>query len=434
MVRKVLMTSLLIATFSTSDAQIKTKDSLPEQEIIANEKSVLELSASGKLEAYSKRLSDDVLAVYSTGYANKTDVLDALRAMTDVHYSMDDVKVVKVSNQAAVIVYKLAQDWKEGGKTLTREYYVSSLWTNDNGKWLNRFWQETDREADTAHGDSAGDLAFFVAIEKEDWEALKHKDKVAASRLLADDFTGLYDTGFSTKSEWIKQMDDQYTIDDYTIEDAELLRPSPTTALLLYNSRCKGTGAWADYCSHTSRISDLMVQRDGRWFDLFSQDTQALPQTNSSEVSGSALASTAIGSSAVQHRTTQTERNPKDEILRLVRMEWEAIKKKDRAALGALQEKDYFDFGSDGWVDRETGLNTGWMGNDGTLITFKFEDARVTLLDEHTALMTYRGTYQAIDRGKPENGSAFYSDVFQKQNGEWHIVFTQDSNLKCAGM
>ena len=177
-----------------------------------------------------------------------------------------------------------------------------------------------------------------------------------------------------------------------------------------------------------------MVQRHGRWFDLFSQDTQALTQANSSGGGGSASASTAIGSSTAQQRTPQAERNPTDEILRLVRMEWEAVKKKDRAALGALQAKDYFDFGSDGWVDRETGLNTGWMGNDGTLINFKIADARVTLLDDHTALMTYRGTYQAIDRGKPENGSAFYSDLFQKQNGEWHIVFTQDSNLKCAGM
>ena len=406
MVRKVLMTSLLIATFSTSDAQIKTKDSLPEQEIIANEKSVLELSASGKLEAYSKRLSDDVLAVYSTGYANKTDVLDALRAMTDVHYSMDDVKVVKVSNQAAVIVYKLAQDWKEGGKTLTREYYVSSLWTNDNGKWLNRFWQETDREADTAHGDSAGDLAFFVAIEKEDWEALKHKDKVAASRLLADDFTGLYDTGFSTKSEWIKQMDDQYTIDDYTIEDAKLLRPSPSTALLLYNSRCKGSGAWAEYCSHVQRISDLMVQRDGRWFDLFSQDTEA--------VEG------------------QSDVTVLDAIVANEKKIMDTLKKNDITAFGNMLPEDLIDVEDDGIHTKTEWLNeVEEQKKNGLLFKdFKMADLRLIHYGPSAATLVMRETIDGSQNGKPFQWHINSSASYVNRGGKWIPVLYQDTMAK----
>ena len=78
--------------------------------------------------------------------------------------------------------------------------------------------------------------SFFIAKEKEDWEALKNKDKTAAARLLADDFVGMYDTGYSTKSEWIKQIDGRYTVDDYTIEGVKVLRPSPTTTLLLYKA------------------------------------------------------------------------------------------------------------------------------------------------------------------------------------------------------
>jgi hypothetical protein len=116
--------------------------------------------------------------------------------------------------------------------------------------------------------------SFFIAKEKEDWEALKHKDKAAATRLLADDFVGMYDFGYLTKSEWIKQIDEEYTVEDYTIENAKLLRPSANTALLLYTSKCKGTGTWTQFCSHASRISDLYVERNGQWLALFSQDTQ----------------------------------------------------------------------------------------------------------------------------------------------------------------
>ena len=117
--------------------------------------------------------------------------------------------------------------------------------------------------------------SFFIAKEKEVWEALKHKDKPAATRLLADDFVGMYDFGFFTKSEWVKQIDEQYTVDDYTIENGKLLRPSANTALLLYTSNCKATGTWAEGCPVTSRISDLWVQRNGQWRALFSQDTTA---------------------------------------------------------------------------------------------------------------------------------------------------------------
>ena len=118
-------------------------------------------------------------------------------------------------------------------------------------------------------------MSYFVAKEKEVWEALKQKDKAAATRLLADDFVGMYASGFYTKSEWLKQIGEQYTISAYTIDDVKLLRASPTTVLLLYRSTCKGTGEWAEICARVEYISDLWVKRNGRWTAMFSQETQA---------------------------------------------------------------------------------------------------------------------------------------------------------------
>ena len=70
-----------------------------------------------------------------------------------------------------------------------------------------------------------------------------------------------------------------------------MLHPSPTTALLLYTSTCKGTGEWAEYCSHTQRISDLWVERNGQWFDLFSQDTAAASSESDDAVLSAILSS-----------------------------------------------------------------------------------------------------------------------------------------------
>ena len=176
--------------------------------------------------------------------------------------------------------------------------------------------QESLPKADTAkvHPDS-----FFVAKEKEVWEGLKNKDKAAAARLLADDFVGMYDFGYFSKPEWIKQIDEQYSIDDYTIGQPKLLRPSPTTSLLLYKSTCKGTGEWAEYCSHTQYISDLWVQRDGKWQALFSQNTQAAPPAASASGSGSAESEKA-------ERSGATEQNDKTLVAKIVGLEkslWE---------------------------------------------------------------------------------------------------------------
>ena len=122
------------------------------------------------------------------------------------------------------------------------------------------------------------------------------------------------------------------------------------------------------------------------------------------------------------------------EIVRLERLQWDAIKKKDKATLAALLAKDYFDFGSAGRVNRATTLASGWLNDDESLSDFTIEDPQVLQLDDHTALITYRGTYRGTVQGKPDSGSGFYSDLYQKQGQKWFSVFTQDSNLKCAGM
>jgi|GEM_PF-764735 len=146
------------------------------------------------------------------------------------------------------------------------------------------------------------------------------------------------------------------------------------------------------------------------------------------------LVAVAFWPSVIRSASAQAENGVKDELVRLERQQWDAFKKKDKTALAAILAKDYFDFGSDGREDRTFSLTRGYMSDEQDLVEFSMEDAQVKVLDDHTALLTYRGTYRGTERGKPNSGSAFYSDLYQKQNGKWLSVFTQDSNLKCADM
>jgi hypothetical protein len=146
------------------------------------------------------------------------------------------------------------------------------------------------------------------------------------------------------------------------------------------------------------------------------------------------LVSFVLGLSIPRSRAAQSENSVSNEVIRLERMQWDAFKRKDRAALAAILAKDYFDFGSDGREDRTFSLTKGYMADDQTLSEFTIEDPQVKLLDDHTALLTYRGTYRGTNHGKPDSGAAFYTDLYRKQGGRWLSVFTQDSNLKCADM
>jgi hypothetical protein len=139
---------LLVLLSSTAFAQTARIDI--RTMVIAKEKEVINLSVRADLEPFSYLLSDDVLAVYDTGYASKGEVLSGLKKMTDIHFAMDDVRVIPICDSAGLVIYRMTEDWKQDGNRLTREYYVSSLWVEHSGKWTNKFWQETDKAKNTA--------------------------------------------------------------------------------------------------------------------------------------------------------------------------------------------------------------------------------------------------------------------------------------------
>jgi ketosteroid isomerase-like protein len=183
---------------------------------------------------------------------------------------LDDMSV-RLFGEAAVVIGRYMFEGSFQGKPFDIKGRFTDVWARRNGRWQIVSGQNT--AIPEANATEFPPDPFFIANEKEIWEALKRKDKSAATRLLADDFVGMYGFGFFSKSEWVKQIDEQYTVDDYTIENAKVLHPSANTALLLYNSNCKGTGTWTEFCSHASRISDFFVKRNGQWVALFSQDT-----------------------------------------------------------------------------------------------------------------------------------------------------------------
>lgn len=122
----------------------------------------------------------------------------------------------------------------------------------------------------------APSLAEIVALEAEVWDALRTGDSGADERLLADDFLGVYPTGFAGKHDHSGQLDEGPTIESFTIDSPRLVVITDDDVLLAYDGAYRRPGGELE----RMYVSSLWSRRDGVWRNVFSQDTppgQAVP-------------------------------------------------------------------------------------------------------------------------------------------------------------
>jgi hypothetical protein len=114
------------------------------------------------------------------------------------------------------------------------------------------------------------DIEQFIRLESEVWEALATGDGEADGRLLSDDFLGVYTVGFADRAAHVAQLADGPTVIDYSLSETRLMALSDDMALLAYRAQFRRTGE-AD--SESVLISSIWQERQGRWVNIFSQDT-----------------------------------------------------------------------------------------------------------------------------------------------------------------
>lgn len=115
----------------------------------------------------------------------------------------------------------------------------------------------------------------ILHFEKAVWSALASGDLEADARLLADDFLGVYSSGFAGKEAHTGQLKDGPTVAAYELSEARLLELSKDVVLLSYRAnwvRQKGQGVGE---GETMYITSIWRRINGEWKNIFSQDTQA---------------------------------------------------------------------------------------------------------------------------------------------------------------
>ncbi|MCA9101264.1 MAG: DUF4440 domain-containing protein [Planctomycetales bacterium] len=158
--RCVVFAAALLVTVEVSAA-----DALQET-LLDLEKQVIEAIKRKDKPALKELLSEESFAVTSYGGRQTgAEMLGTLDDVTLTDYSVDDVKLVEISDGAAMLSYQFT--WSGGGSGLTGQsttVYATSVWARRDGTWRSIFYQETPTgDVDTrAVADAAG--KFYAAL------------------------------------------------------------------------------------------------------------------------------------------------------------------------------------------------------------------------------------------------------------------------------
>ncbi len=114
------------------------------EKFVALETAVWEALVSGDGAADAAMLSEDFLGVYETGFSDRAEHASMLDNEPIVlEYRIEDARVRKIGDQAVLLSY-LGCYTKPANPAREERMYVSSLWEEVNGEWLNTFSQDTN--------------------------------------------------------------------------------------------------------------------------------------------------------------------------------------------------------------------------------------------------------------------------------------------------
>lgn len=131
-----------IARIEPAVGDTQTPEAMQEQ-LVAQERAGLDALKSGNVTTFASLIGEDAVFVDDHGPATKAQVVKNVGDFKLLEYAMDDVRLVRVSDSAGLIVYKLTERGSSHGREFAATVYVSTLYALRGGKWLPLFSQET---------------------------------------------------------------------------------------------------------------------------------------------------------------------------------------------------------------------------------------------------------------------------------------------------
>ena len=134
--------------------------------------------------------------------------------------------------------------------------------------------------APVARAQTPGDerwLAELTALERASWEAALKDDKDFFRTYMAPEFKGLFADGtVADREDFLRNMDDFHLV-KYSMGDVSLLRINEHAVMVLYRAGFEGVHKGKKLSQSGVESSSLYVRRDGKWLEIFYQETATSP-------------------------------------------------------------------------------------------------------------------------------------------------------------
>lgn len=112
--------------------------------VTTKEKQKWESWLKNNTDFFESSLAEDHITIDSSGLIIKKPELVAYVLDQEVKdYSINDIQVVTLSEDIALLTYKATQRYTYQGQEVENEVVVSSIWVYRSGEWLNILHQET---------------------------------------------------------------------------------------------------------------------------------------------------------------------------------------------------------------------------------------------------------------------------------------------------
>ena len=116
-------------------------------------------------------------------------------------------------------------------------------------------------------------LAELTALERASWEAALKDDKEFFRSYMAPDFKGFFADGtVAGREEFLRNMDDFHLV-KYTMGKVTMMRINDDAVMVLYRAGFEGNHKGKPLAKSGIESSSLYVRRDGRWLEIFYQET-----------------------------------------------------------------------------------------------------------------------------------------------------------------
>lgn len=130
----------------------------------------------------------------------------------------------------------------------------------------------------SARATEVGPAEEVEQCERAVWDALLTGDTNADRYVLSEDFVGLYPTGFATRADHIDQLAGGPTVAEYRLSEQRAIEIAADSILFCYRADYRRLAddtadGVADVEVETMYVSSLWCRREGRWRNVFSQDT-----------------------------------------------------------------------------------------------------------------------------------------------------------------